>query len=74
MGAAEPFDENDSLEKKFKCLPDEDLLEIWAESQALENMLNRQAPGHDFPGSSFEEAIVHELALRTSQRLSTKRP
>lgn len=73
MGSFEPFDADDPFENKVKCLPEEDLLEIWVESQQLETMLNMQAPGHDFNGESFERAIVHELALRVTQKLVARR-
>lgn len=68
MGRAEPFDDDLSFEDKVKCLPDEDLLEIWAESQRLETMLDMAAPGHGFPASSYELAIIRELAARAWQK------
>lgn len=73
MGSFEPFADDDLFENKVKCLPEEDLLEIWAESQQLETLLDMQAPGHDFPAESFERVIVHELALRATQKLAQRR-
>ncbi len=70
MGSFEPFQEEASLESKVKCLPEEDLLEIWEESQQLETILDMRTPGHNFPGNIFERAIVHELAMRATQKLA----
>ena len=69
MGTAAPFADEDSFEEKVKCLPDEDLLTIWVESQELAAMLDNNTPGHDFPAANFEKAIVHELERRTSWKL-----
>lgn len=69
MGSAEPFEEEIPLEHKIKCLPDEDLLEIWEESQQLETMLAASIPGCEFPAQNFETVIAHELSLRACRRL-----
>lgn len=68
MGTAEPFDENIPLESKLKCLPDEDLLDVWLESQQIEAMLDANLPWHDFPGENFEAVILQELSLRASRK------
>lgn len=73
MGSAEPFSEDVSLETKIKCLPDEDLLDVWLESQQLEAMLDLSAPGHDFPGQNFENVIINELSLRACRALQDRR-
>lgn len=69
MGSAEPFGDNIPLEARIKCLPDEDLLEIWAESQQIETILAENLPGCVAPSQSFEALIVHELSLRACQRV-----
>lgn len=74
MGSFEEFEDAEPFEDKIRRLTEEDLLEIWEESQELETMLNIQAPGHGFPGASFEQAIVRELALRTTLKLAGGRP
>lgn len=68
MGMADPLASNEEWEEKLKYLSDSDLLDMWAETQALETALNANAPGHDFPGASFERVIVHELSMRAEQR------
>lgn len=70
MGKFEPFEEGTSFEDKVKCLPEEDLLEVWVESQALGGMLEMHVPGHDFMANSYEKTIVHELSLRATQKLA----
>lgn len=74
MGSFEPFPDEEPFEDKIRHLPDEDLLEIWEESQQLETMLDMHTPGHEFPAASFEQAIVHELALRATQKLARQQP
>lgn len=73
MGRAEPFEEDIPFEKKIKCLPDEDLMDVWLESQQIEAMLDASAPGHDFPGQSFEAVIIHELSLRACKNSGSRR-
>lgn len=73
MGSMEPFEDNVPLELKLKCLPDEDLLDVWVESQQIEALLDANMPGHDFPGGSFESVIVHELCLRASRKQNISR-
>lgn len=73
MGSAEPFEDDASFETKIKCLPDEDLLDVWLESQQIEALLDASSPGHDFPGQSFETVIVHELRLRACRKLTSSR-
>lgn len=67
MGSCEPFPENMPLEAKIKSLPDEDLLEMWAESQMLEQMVATQLPAGYMMNSGFEQAIIQELSLRASR-------
>lgn len=69
MGSAEPFGDDMPFESKIKCLPDEDLLEIWAESQQIETMLAENLPGCYIPEQNFEALIVHELSLRACSRV-----
>lgn len=68
MGMADPLASNQDWDQKLKYLSDEDLMDIWAETQALESTLNAHAPGHEFPGASFEHFIVQELTIRAEQK------
>lgn len=73
MGSLAPFGENDSLADKVRCLPDEDLLAIWAQSQELGAFLDNNTREHDFPAANFEKAIVHELEMRHTWKLCSSR-
>ena len=69
MGTAIPFSEDQPFEEKVKCLADEELLEIWAESQEMENLINtRMVPDFKMP-ECYERAILAELSLRVHKRL-----
>ena len=68
MGMADPLAGDQDWNEKLKYLSDDDLMDIWAETQALETALNSHMPGHDFPGASFERVIIHELTMRAEQR------
>lgn len=69
MGSAMPFDEDQPFEEKVKCLADEELLEIWAESQEVENFLSQRLPHDCSPQPAYEQAIIRELSLRMQKRL-----
>ena len=70
MGSAYPFDEDDSFDLKVKCMADEELLEIWEESQQLENMLNANAGEQRYMlAPEYERAILDELFLRRARHL-----
>lgn len=69
MGSAVPFDDDLPFEEKVKCLADEELLEIWAESQEMEEMYARNFSGGFLPMPGFEQAIVNELTIRLGKRL-----
>lgn len=64
-----PFSDDQPFEEKVKCLADEELLEIWAESQQLEGMLNASLPEGSFIAPNLEKAIVDELFTRTGRKL-----
>lgn len=70
MGMAMPFAEDDPFEKKVKSLADDELLEIWVESQQMENILSMRLHAGFVLESSYEEVIVNELFLRVGKRLA----
>lgn len=73
MGSAFPFAEDDSFDRKVKCMADEELLEVWEESQQLENMLNAGAGSNRYMLSpEYERAILDELFLRQTMKLQNK--
>lgn len=69
MGRAMPFSENQPFEEKVKCLADEELLEIWVESQQIEGMINAGLPPGCVIAPNFEQAIVAELSARLGKKL-----
>lgn len=69
MGSLIPFDDDLPFEEKVKCLADDELLEIWAESQQVENMLNSRYPATFTPAIDYEKAIVNELFARSGRKL-----
>ena len=69
MGTAMPFREDQPFEEKVKCLADDELLEMWAESQEMECLVNMRAPFELNLPPGYEQVIIKELALRVSQRL-----
>lgn len=72
MGSAFPFEEDESFDRKVKCMADEELLEFWEESQQLENMLNAGAGTNRYVLSpEYERAILNELFLRRTRQLQT---
>ena len=71
MGTFMPFSEDVPFEEKVKCLADEELLEIWAESQEVENMINMRMPTEFRLPPGYEQTIINELSLRLGKRLAT---
>lgn len=69
MGSAMPFSEDLPFEEKVKCFADEELLEIWAESQEMENFINMRLSGDVELHPGYERAIINELTLRLNKRL-----
>lgn len=67
-----PFEDNEPFEEKVKCLADEELLEIWAESQRIECMLSADFPGSQMSGPNYEKVIIHELTMRKTRQLAAK--
>lgn len=69
MGSVVPFSEDLPFEEKVKCFADDELLEIWAESQEMENFLNMRMPEEIKLHPGYERAIINELTLRLNKRL-----
>ena len=68
MGSAIDF-EDEPFEEKVKALEDEELLEIWEESQLAEQTLMDQFPQAEILPRTCEQVIVTELFLRNGRRL-----
>lgn len=69
MGSFVPFDDDLPFEEKVKCFADDELLEIWAESQEMQNMMQMNFPPDLLDGAYFEQAIIHELTVRLGKKL-----
>lgn len=74
MASAIPFDEDLPFEEKVKCFADDELLEIWAESQEMENMIQMNFPPDLMDVACFEQVIIHELTVRLGKKLIRSRP
>lgn len=69
MGSAVDL-EDEPFEEKVKTLEDEELLEIWEESQLAEQTLMAQYPQAEILPKTCEQVIITELFLRNGRRLA----
>lgn len=69
MASAFPFDEDEPFSQKVKCLADDELLEIWAESQQIEGIICSFMPSGAVISPDYEQTIVKELYLRSTLKL-----
>ena len=70
MASCLPFQEDESFDQRVKSLADDELLEIWAETQQIEHLLSSQMETEFSLAPEYERAIVAELRLRSCRRLS----
>lgn len=63
MARRAPMAEETSFVVQLKNLADEELLDFWAESQQIENLLRKETTFHGT--QDFERLIVLELQLRS---------
>lgn len=70
MGQATPFPDDMPFSQRVKSLADEELLEIWEETQQVEQMLNREMRAALSLAPEYERAIVEELRLRSTRGLT----
>ncbi len=71
MGTAFPFNDDLPFEEKVKCFEDQELLEIWEESQEMESMLAQNLSPDMLNSAYFEQAIIHELTIRLGRRIAS---
>lgn len=69
MAQATPFPDDMPFALRVKCLADEELLEIWEETQQVEQLLSRQMRTAISIAPEYERAIVEELRLRSTRPL-----
>lgn len=70
MASFLPFSEEESFDQRVKSLADDELLEIWAETQQIEHLLSSQLETPFALAPEYEQTIVAELRLRFCRRLS----
>ena len=68
MGKRLPFSENLSFAKQIKSLADDELLDIWEETQRLEHIMLAEWDTSLELAPEYERLIVLELQYRTGLR------
>ena len=69
MGSCQPFKDDAPFADKVKTLEDDELLEIWEETQQLAGLLSQQIKAELPLAPDYEQLIVAELQLRHGRRL-----
>lgn len=69
MAQATPFSDDMPFSQRVKSLADEELLEIWEETQQVEQLLNTEMHAAVSIAPEYERAIVEELRLRSTRSL-----
>ncbi len=69
MGSCMPFSDEDSFAERVKSLADDELLQIWEETQQIESLLSTELHTDFSIAPDYEKAIVAELRLRSSRKL-----
>lgn len=63
-----PFLEDEPFDLRIKSLADDELLDIWAETQELDRMLREEWNAELEFAPEYERMIVQELQLRSGQK------
>ena len=69
MASCHPFEDYAPFADKVKTLEDDELLEIWEETQQLAGLLSQQIKAELPLAPQYEQLIVAELQLRHGRRL-----
>ncbi|MDR2694963.1 MAG: hypothetical protein LBC79_01100 [Deltaproteobacteria bacterium] len=69
-----PFSENLSFAKQIKSLADDELLDIWEETQRLEQVMRTEWDAALELAPEYERLIVLELQYRTGMRGMERNP
>ena len=70
MGSCIPFIDEQPFAERVKSLADDELLEIWEETQQLESMLCSALHTDLALAPDYEQVIVEELFLRSRRRVN----
>ena len=68
MATRIPFSEDQSFAVRLKSLADDELLDIWAETQELERLLREEWDAELELAPEYERLIVQELQLRQGKK------
>ena len=72
MASCIPFADEEPFAQRVKTLADDELLEIWEETQQIENMICAELHADFSLAPDYEKVIVEELTLRSSRRINTR--
>lgn len=70
MASCIPFADEEPFTERVKTLADDELLEIWEETQQIENLLSAELNADFSIAPDYEKVIVEELRLRHSRRIN----
>ena len=68
MGSCMPFPDEKPFAERVKNLAEDELLEIWEETQQIECMISAELHTEITMAPDYERLIVEELRLRSSRR------
>ena len=68
MGSCMPFPDEKPFAERVKNLAEDELLEIWEETQQIECMISAELHTEITIAPDYERLIVEELRLRSSRR------
>ncbi|WP_297828497.1 hypothetical protein [uncultured Desulfovibrio sp.] len=74
MGSFIPFSDEEPFVKRVKSLADDELLEIWEETQQIESLLCTEFQTDLSFAPDYEKVIVQELRLRSCRKLRAPEP
>lgn len=74
MGSFIPFSDEEPFVKRVKSLVDDELLEIWEETQQIESLLCTEFQTDLSFAPDYEKVIVQELRLRSCRKLRAPEP
>lgn len=74
MGSCMPFSDEEPFAERVKSLADDELLEIWEETQQIESLLSTEMHADLSIAPDYEKTIVEELRLRSSRKLRAPQP
>lgn len=72
MGTCLPFSDEEPFTERIKTLGDDELLEIWEETQQIESLLCSELQTDISIAPDYEKVIVEELRLRSGRKASEK--